>query len=69
MSDGSKFPIRLTVKPKNGGKPEEMDFINGQTEARLVPPAGAYVLTLDFMDNFNEGRTLAGSISTPVTVE
>ena len=61
--------FRLTVTPKNGGKPVEMDFPNGQTETRLAPPAGAYVLKLDFMDNMNMGKMLADSVSTAVRVE
>jgi Domain of unknown function (DUF4399) len=61
--------FRLTVKPQNGGKPVEMDFINGQTETRLAPPAGAYVLKLNFIDNMNADKTLAESVSTEVRVD
>ena len=61
--------FRLTVKPQNGGKPVEMDFTDGQTETRLAPPAGVYVLKLDFMDNMNAGKKLAESVSTAVRVE
>ena len=61
--------FRLTIKPQNGGKPVEMDFPEGQTEVRLAPPAGAYVLKLDFLDNANSGAMLADSISTAVRVE
>lgn len=61
--------FRLTVSPQGGGKPVEMDFTNGQTEALLKPPAGAYILQLDFMDNLNAGKTLAESVSVPVRVE
>jgi hypothetical protein len=61
--------FRLTVTPKSGGKPVEMDFANGQTEARLAPPSGAYVLKLDFMDNLNPGKTLVEAVSTSVRVE
>lgn len=61
--------FRLTVRPQGGGKSVEMDFPNGQTEVRLAPPAGGYVLKLDFMDNLNTGGMLADSISTAVRVE
>ena len=61
--------FRLTVSPQGGGKPVEMDFINGQTEALLAPPAGAYVLKLDFMNNTEAGKMLAESVSTPVRVQ
>ena len=67
LKDSGHF--RLTVKTQNGGKPVEMEFINGQTEVWLAPPAGAYVLKLDFMDNMNEGKMLAESVSTAVRVE
>lgn len=61
--------FRLTVKPQGGGKLVELDFANGQTETWLAPPAGDYVLKLDFMDNVNAGKMLAESVSTPVRVE
>ena len=61
--------FRLTVTPKNGDKPVEMNFLNGQTETQLTPPAGAYVLKLDLVDNLNAGKMLADSVSTAVRVE
>lgn len=61
--------FRLTVMPKNGGKPVEMNFTQGQTETRLAPPSGAYRLKLDFMNNLNPGQKLADSVSTAVLVE
>ena len=61
--------FRLTVTPKNGDKPVEMDFPNGQTETQLAPPVGAYVLKLDLVDNLNAGKMLADSVSTAVRVE
>lgn len=60
--------FRLTVIPQSG-KPAEMDFINGQTEAWLAPPAGAYTLKLEFLDNLNPSKTLVDAVSTPVRVE
>lgn len=57
------------MSPQDGAKPVEMDFTNGETEALLAPPAGAYVLKLDFMNNTAAGKTLTESVSTPITVE
>ena len=61
--------FRLTVTPQAGGKPAELDFVNGQTEVWLSPPPGAYALKLDFLDNANPGKTLTDSISLPVRVQ
>ena len=64
-----KGHFQLTVTPKNGDKPVEMDFPNGQTETQLAPPVGAYVLKHDLVDNLNAGKMLADSVSTAVRVE
>ena len=61
--------FRLTMMPQAGGKPAEMDFVNGQTEVWLSPPAGAYTVKLDFLDNANAGKTLVESITLPVRVQ
>ena len=61
--------FRLTVTPQGGGKPAELDFVNGQTEVWLSPPPGAYALKLDFLDNANVGKALADSITLPVRVQ
>ena len=61
--------FRLTMLPQAGGKPAEMDFVNGQTEVWLSPPPGGYALKLDFVDNANPGKTLAESITVPVRVQ
>ena len=61
--------FRLTVIPQTGGKPAEMNFVNGQTEVWLSPPPGGYALKLDFMDNANPVKTLAESITLPVRVQ
>lgn len=60
--------FRLTVSPQYGAKPVEMNFTNGETEALLAPPAGAYVLKLEFINNTAAGKMLAESVSTPITV-
>ncbi|MDO8699812.1 MAG: DUF4399 domain-containing protein [Rhodoferax sp.] len=51
--------FRLSIAPKSGAKPVEMNFFNGQTETWLEPPVGDYVLRLDFVDNVNPGQILA----------
>ena len=61
--------FRLTVAPQGGGKPAVLDFVNGQTEAWLAPPSGAYALKLDFLDNANAGKTLAEPVTMPVHVQ
>lgn len=61
--------FRLTVTPQTGGKPAEMDFVNGQTEVWLSPPPGSYTMKLDFMDNMNPGQTLVKSVTVPVRVQ
>lgn len=60
--------FKLTVVPQGGGKPAEMDFANGQTETWLSPPAGAYNLKLDFVDNINPALTLAPTAVAAVQV-
>ena len=60
------YTLRL---PQAGGKPAEMDFVNGQTEVWLSPPPGSYALKLDFADNANPGKTMAESITLPVSVQ
>ena len=61
--------FRLTVTPQAGGKPAEIDLINGQTEVWLSPPPGTYALKLDFLDNVTPGKVLAESVLSPVKVE
>ena len=61
--------FRLTVSPQGGGKPAELDFVNGQTEVWLSPPAGAYALKLEFVGNVNPGSPLAEPVTLPVRVQ
>ena len=61
--------FRLTLTPQGTSKPAEMDFINGQTEAWLAPPAGAYTAKLDFVDNVNPTKVLVDSVSAALRVE
>jgi hypothetical protein len=47
VPDSNHF--RLTMEGK--GKPEVLNFTEGQTEAWIDPPIGAYTLKLDLVDN------------------
>ncbi len=61
--------FRLTLTPEKGGKPAEMNLVNGQTEVWLSPPSGSYAMRLDLMDNVNPGKTLAETAAVSVRVE
>ncbi|WP_372657300.1 DUF4399 domain-containing protein [Hydrogenophaga sp.] len=61
--------FRLTLTPKGRGEPAVMDFVNGQTEVWLAPPAGSYGVRLDLLDNLNPGKTLAESARLSMVVE
>ncbi len=50
--------FRLTLANAKGAQAAQMDFVNGQTEVWLEPPAGDYTLALDFLDNQKAGRVL-----------
>lgn len=60
--------FRLTAIPKETSKSVEFDFSDGQTEVWLAPPAGDYTLKLEFLDNLNPGKLLAGPVTTTVKV-
>jgi hypothetical protein len=60
--------FRLTLPPRNGGAPQVMDFVDGQTETWLAPPAGGYALQLDLMDNANAGRVMATAANASLVV-
>ncbi|MFY8042998.1 MAG: DUF4399 domain-containing protein [Rhodoferax sp.] len=60
--------FKLTVVSKTGPV-AEMDFVEGQTETWLAPPAGDYTLKLEFMDNLNPKQSLAGAVTTAVRVQ
>lgn len=61
--------FRLTLTPEKGGKPAQIDMVNGQTEVWLAPPAGSYAMKLDLIDNLEPGKTLAETNAVPVRVE
>lgn len=61
--------FRLTLTSPRAGKSEVLDFVNGQTEAWLAPPLGAYGMKLDFVDNDMPSKTLTTSVSVPIRVE
>lgn len=60
--------FRLTVTQKGNTKPAELDFVNGETEAWLSPPAGPYTLKLELLDNANPGKLLAAAVTSEVRV-
>lgn len=60
--------FRLMVTPANGGKQAEIAFANGQTEAWLSPPVGAYKLKLELVSNEFADKVLATSEAVPVQV-
>jgi Domain of unknown function (DUF4399) len=61
--------FRLTLNPEKGGKPAQIEMVNGQTEVWLSPPNGNYAMKLDLIDNMDLGRTLATTVAVPVRVE
>ena len=61
--------FRLTLTPEKGGKPAEMNLVNGQTEVWLSPPSGNYAMKLDLVDNIDPGKTLAQTMAVSVRVE
>ena len=60
--------FKLTVVSK-AGPVAELDFVEGQTETWLAPPAGDYTLKLEFMDNLNHKQALVGAVTTAVRVQ
>lgn len=61
--------FRLTLTSPRGGKPEVLDFVNGQTETWLAPPSGPYSMKLDFVDNNMPSKILAAAQYVPIRVE
>lgn len=61
--------FQLTMTTSRGGKPEILDFVNGQTEVWLAPPVGAYKMQLDFVDNIVSGKSIATSAPVSMRVE
>ena len=61
--------FQLTMTSSRGGRPEILDFANGQTEVWLAPPLGAYKMQLDFVDNSVSGKSIATSASMSMRVE
>jgi hypothetical protein len=57
--------FRLTMEHA-GRKPEVMDFVTGQTEAWLTPPAGDYNVKLELVSNAQGEKVLTAA--RPVTV-
>ena len=55
--------------PVGGGAPAVMDFRDGQTEVWLAPPAGAYNLRLEMLDNLDGARPLAEAATAREAIE
>ncbi|QHE85024.1 DUF4399 domain-containing protein [Hydrogenophaga sp. BPS33] len=66
LADSGHF--RLTVTPGSGA-PAVMDFVNGQTEVWLAPPAGSYSLKLELLDNTDPSKQKTAPASASVRVE
>jgi hypothetical protein len=61
--------FRLTVSSRDVSKAAVLDFVEGQTEVWLSPPAGSYAMQLEFVDNLNAGKLLADPVATTVKVQ
>src|SRR5690606_7884865 len=66
LADTGHF--RLTVTPESGGAPAVMDFVDGETEVWLAPPAGRYGLKLEMVDNLAPGKAMGDTVTTRVEV-
>ena len=60
--------FRLILDPKSGGKTVTIDFVRGQTEVWLKPPAGDYTAQLMLVDNLDDKKPLATSAKKAFTV-
>ena len=60
--------FRLIITPTKGGKPAEIAFANGQTEAWLSPPSGGYKLKLELVSNELADKVLATSEAVAIQV-
>ena len=60
--------FRLSILNAKGVKAAEMNFVNGQTEVWLEPPAGEYTLQLNLLDNLKAGNVLASAAAAPIKV-
>lgn len=61
--------FRLSVTSSKDNKTEVLSFSNGQTEVWLAPPAGAYRMKLEFMDNLQPHKSLVEAVNLPMQVE
>ncbi|WP_291143033.1 DUF4399 domain-containing protein [Hydrogenophaga sp.] len=55
--------FRVTITPESGAAPAVMDFVDGETEVWLSPPAGRYGVKLEMLDNLAPERPLAEAVS------
>lgn len=66
LADTGHF--RLTVTPEAGGAPAVMNFVDGETEVWLAPPAGRYSLKLEMVDNLDGSKAMAEPVMGRVEV-
>jgi hypothetical protein len=66
LKDTGHFKLTMTNK---SGAVAEMDFVDGQTETWLSPPAGDYTLRLDFVDNLNPSQVKTAAATATVKVK
>jgi hypothetical protein len=61
--------FRLTVTGEgSNATPAVMDFVDGETEVWLAPPAGRYTLKLDMLDNADGRKPMAEPVTAKLEV-
>ncbi|MCM3565136.1 DUF4399 domain-containing protein [Hydrogenophaga intermedia] len=61
--------FRLTVTGEgSNAAPAVMDFVDGETEVWLAPPAGRYTLKLDMLDNADGRKPMAEPVTAKLEV-
>lgn len=58
IPDTGHFRLSMTSEGSNAA-PAVMDFVDGQTEVWLTPPAGRYALKLELLDNADGRKPMA----------
>ncbi len=67
IPDTGHFRLTVTGEGSNTA-PAVMDFIDGQTEVWLTPPAGRYALKLELLDNSDGRKPLAEPVTAKLEV-
>ena len=65
QKDSGHFKLTMAGK---GNETSEMNFIGGETEVRLAPPAGDYQMKLEFIDNLDSKKALTDPVVKKITV-